>query len=202
MVKCSTSALPRALSGQCGRRGSELCYPIAPGNAAKPGWATQGRTLLPPFLAVEEEPPLDAELMKIETQVRAAIRDTVNRASRKPFYWGGLKGYQQLEAIADVLHPMEGTSLENEFFQRLILQVDRTLAHNQALAAELEQAHTWLRKVATCLRYPPTSYSEAEWQMINSQQVADDMENLLEQLRPETENKSILSRFHHALCKC
>ena len=95
--------------------------------------------------------------MKIETQVRAAIRDAVNRASRKPFYWGGLKGYQQLELIAEVLHQMEGTSLENEFFQRLTLrvQVDRTLAHNQALAAELEQAHTWLRKVATCLRYPP-----------------------------------------------
>jgi len=139
--------------------------------------------------------------MKIETQVRAAIRDTVNRASRKPFYWGGLKGYQQLEAIADVLHRMEGTPVENEFFQHVIQQVDRTLTQNQALATELEQAHTWLRKVATCLRYPQTSFSESEWQMINSQQVAHDMENLLEQLRQESENKSILSRFHHALSK-
>ena len=139
--------------------------------------------------------------MKIETQVRAAIRDTVNRASRKPFYWGGLKGYQQLEDIADVLHRMEGIPVENEFFQRLTQQVDRTLTQNQALATELEQAHAWLRKVATCLRYPPTSHSEAEWQMINSRQVAYDMENLLEQLRQESENKSILSRFHHALSK-
>ena len=139
--------------------------------------------------------------MKIETQVRAAIRDTVDRASRKPFYWGGLKGYQQLEAIADVLHRMPGPPVENEFFQRVIQQVDRTLTQNQALATELEQAHAWLRKVATCLRYPPTSHSEAEWQMINSRQVAYDMENLLEQLRQESENKSILSRFHHALSK-
>jgi hypothetical protein len=145
--------------------------------------------------------PRDAELIKIETQVRTAIRDSVNRASRKPFYWGGLKGYQQLELIAEVLHQAEGMSVQNEFFQSLILQLDRTLAQNKTLAAELEQAHRWLRKVATCLRYPPTSYSETEWHMINSQQVAYDMEHLLEQLRQEAENKSILSRFHHALSK-
>ena len=41
--------------------------------------------------------------MEIEAQVRVAIRDAVNRPSRKPFYWGGLKGYEQLEAIAQAL---------------------------------------------------------------------------------------------------
>ena len=92
--------------------------------------------------------------MKIETQVRAGIRDAVNRASRKPFYWGGLKGYQQLEGIAESLHQTKGALVKNEFFQRLVLQVDRTLVQNKALATELEQAHTWLRKVAACLRYP------------------------------------------------
>ena len=139
--------------------------------------------------------------MKIEMDVRNAIRDAVNRASRKPFYWGGLKGYQQLEAIADILHQMKGMPTENRFFQRLVMQVDRVLAQNQALAAELEEAHTWLRKVAACLHYPKTSYSEAKWQIINSQQVADAMEELLEQLRQESQNKSILSKFHHALSK-
>ena len=139
--------------------------------------------------------------MKIETQLRAAVRDTVNRASRKPFYWGGLKGYQDLEAIAEVLHGMQGTPLENEFFQLVIEQVDRTLTQNLALARELKQAHTWLRKVAACLRYPATSFSESEWQRINSRQVAQDMEDLLEQLRQESENKNILSKFHHALSK-
>lgn len=139
--------------------------------------------------------------MKIEMDVRNAIRDAVNRASRKPFYWGGLKGYQQLEVIADVLHQMKDALAENQFFQRLVMQVDRVLVQNQTLAAELEQAHTWLRKVAACLHYPQTSYSEAEWQIINSQQVAGAMEDLLEQLRQESQNKSILSKFHHALDK-
>ncbi len=139
--------------------------------------------------------------MEIETRVCAAIRDAVNRSSRKPFYWGGLKGYQQLEAIAEVLHRMAGSSVENEFFQCLIQQVDRTLTQNRALATELEQAHTWLRKVAACLRYPQTAFSECEWHRLTSQQVAQEMENLLEQLGQESENKSILSKFHHALSK-
>jgi len=137
----------------------------------------------------------------METQLRVAIRDSVNQDSRKPFYWGGLKGYQQLEGVAEGLHQVAGTSGENEFLQRLIRQVDRTLAQNQTLAAELEETHGWLCKVATCLRYPPTSYSEVEWQKLNSQPVAHDMEDLLKQLRQATENKSILSRFCNALSK-
>ena len=48
----------------------------------------------------------------MEMQLRAAIRDSVNLASRKPFYWGGLKGYQLLEGIAEGLHQAEGTSVE------------------------------------------------------------------------------------------
>ena len=139
--------------------------------------------------------------MEIETQVRAAIRDAVNRASRKPFYWGGLKGYQQLDHIANGLHQMETQLAKSDFFQRVISQVDRTLSQNQSLAAELEQAHTWLRQVAACLRYPQTSYSASERRKLNSQQVAEDIENLLEQIRQASENKSILSKFHHALSK-
>jgi hypothetical protein len=137
----------------------------------------------------------------MEIQLRAAIRDSVNLASRKPFYWGGLKGYQQLEGIAEGLHQKVDTPAENEFLQRLILQVDRTITQNQTLAAELEETHAWLLKVASCLRYPPTSYSEAEWQKLTSQQVTDDIEDLLKQLRLESNNKASLSKFYHALSK-
>ena len=137
----------------------------------------------------------------METQLRVAIRDCVNLASRKPFYWGGLKGYQQLQGIAGGLHQVAGTTMENEFLQRLILQVDRTLTQNHLLAAELEETHGWLLKVATCLRYPPTSYSEAEWQKLTSQQVTYDMEDLLKQLRQESKNKASLSKFYQALSK-
>ena len=139
--------------------------------------------------------------MQIEMEVRAAIREAVNRASRKPFYWGGLKGYHQLAAIAAPFRQNQGALAKNDFFQGLIMQVERVLAQNQTLAVELEEAHTWLRKVAACLRYPQTSYTDAEWQALDSQQVAEAMGELLEQLRQASQNKSILSKFHHALSK-
>ena len=139
--------------------------------------------------------------MKIETQVRAAVRDAVNRASRKPFFWGGLKGYQQLADIADGLHQKEGLLARSNFFQRLSLQMDRALSQNQALAAELNEAHVWFRQAAACLRYPQTSYSASERHSLTSQHVTQEMDKLLEQIRQAAENKSILSTLHHALSK-
>ena len=118
--------------------------------------------------------------MEIESQIRTAVRDAVNRESRKPFYWGGLKGFQQLDAIATVLHSTVGTPAETTYFQQLIKQVDRALAHNRELADGLQEAHTWLRRIAACLRYPPRSYPD--FADVSSQQVAQEMETLLQQL--------------------
>ena len=62
--------------------------------------------LLPLFLSPAGEQNCAGELLEIENQFRVAIRDAVNRPSRKPFYWGGLQGYRQLAAIGQVLHTM------------------------------------------------------------------------------------------------
>ena len=80
------------------------------------------------------------EQKEIEDQFRLAIRDAVNRASRKPFYWGGLKGYRQLESIAQALHTMPMT--ENAFLRRLTQQVDRALENNRRLAETLDKTYT------------------------------------------------------------
>ena len=48
--------------------------------------------------------------MELEAQIRVAIRDAVNRRSRKPFYWGGLRGYDQLHDIAQVLRSVPVSS--------------------------------------------------------------------------------------------
>jgi len=90
------------------------------------------------------------ELMEIEGQFRMAIRDAVNRATRKPFYWGGLKGYRQLESIAQALHTMPVA--ENAYFSRLIRQVDRTLENNHHLAETIDKTYTWFLRIAACLR--------------------------------------------------
>jgi hypothetical protein len=118
--------------------------------------------------------------MEIEAQIRTAVRDAVNRESRKPFFWGGLKGFQQLDAIAQGLHAVVGTPTETAYFRQLIKQVDRALEQNRELADGLQEAHTWLRRIAACLRYPPRSYPD--WDNLTSQQIAQEMETLLQQL--------------------
>jgi hypothetical protein len=124
-------------------------------------------------------------LIEIEAQIRTAIRDAVNRESRKPFFWGGLKGFQQLETIAKVLHGVLGTPAETAYFQKLIKQVERALAQNRELADGLQEAHTWLRRIAACLRYPPRSYPDFD--TVTSQQVAQEMDTLLQQLRQQSQ---------------
>jgi hypothetical protein len=127
----------------------------------------------------------DPELVEIETQIRVAVRDAVNRASRKPFYWGGLKGFQQLEAIAKALHSILGTPAKTTYFQQLTRQVDRALAQNRELADGLVEAHTWFRQIAACLRYPPDSYPD--FGSLTGQQIEKEMETLLQKLRKQAQ---------------
>ncbi len=115
------------------------------------------------------------ELREIENQFRMAIRDAVNRTTRKPFYWGGLKGYRQLESIAQALHSMSLT--ENAFFSRLTRQVDRTLENNRQLAETIDKTYTWFLRIAACLRYPPRSHVDEP--APTSQQIKQEMEDLL-----------------------
>lgn len=136
-------------------------------------------------------------LMEIEAQFRMATRDAVNRATRKPFYWGGLKGYRQLESIAQALHTM-GVA-EHAYFRRLIQQVDRTLENNRQLAEMIDKAFTWLLRIAACLRYPPSSYLEAP--LPTSQQVKQEMAELLQDLEIDSRGQAILRSLYNGLQK-
>lgn len=62
------------------------------------------------------------------------------------------------------------------YFRRLARQVDRTLGRNRALAEEIEKAHTWFRRIAACLRYPPSSFGSEN---LTRQQVDQEMQDLL-----------------------
>jgi len=147
---------------------------------------------------VTNKQPRDPELVEIEANIRAAVRDAVNRESRKPFYWGGLKGFQQLDEIATVLHGTVGTPAETAYFQQLIKQVDRALERNRELADGLQEAHTWLRKIAACLRYPPRSFPDFD--DVTSQQIAQEMETLLQQLRQQAKTgHQVLKTVYSAL---
>jgi hypothetical protein len=136
-------------------------------------------------------------LMEIEAQFRMAIRDAVNRTTRKPFYWGGLKGYRQLESIAQALHTMPVA--EHTCFSRLIRQVDRVLENNRQLAERIDKAFIWLLRIAACLRYPPSSYLDAP--KPTSQQVKQEMQALLQDLESEARDQTILRSLYDGLRK-
>ena len=143
------------------------------------------------------EPEKAKELLEIEGQFRMAIRDAVNRATRKPFYWGGLKGYRQLESIAQALHSMPVA--ENAFFCRLIQQVDRTLENNRQLAETIDKTHTWFLRIAACLRYPPRSYGDAP--APTSYQVKHEMQELLHNFASEAQGQVIPLSLYSGLRK-
>ncbi len=125
--------------------------------------------------------------MSIEGQIRMAVRDAVNRPSRKPFHWGGLKGYQQLQAIAQALQEIPVDKAETTYLQQLAMQVGRAVEKNRTLAQDVQEAHTCLRDIAHCLRYPSASELDDDTTAppLSSEQVKEEMEQLLEQFHPD-----------------
>ncbi len=115
-----------------------------------------------------------------------SLRDAVNRTSRKPFHWGGLDSYAQLEAIAQVLHTLPQEP-ETAYLRHLIPQVDRALQKNAPLAQDVDLAHSWLVRIGDCLHYPFSTESDADSQepALSSQQVRCDMATLLSEFQPD-----------------
>lgn len=132
----------------------------------------------------------------------------MNRNSRKPFYWGGLAGYRQLEAIAQALRQMTDVNAESRYLWQLNRQVDRVLAKNRTLAEDLLAAHQWLQRIAGCLRYPPKSRQKEKQSAsddpdieLNSQKVAREMEDLICQFHPTGKHQRAQIRLYNALQK-
>lgn len=132
----------------------------------------------------------------------------MNRNSRKPFYWGGLAGYQQLEAIAQALHQVPDADGESRYLRQLIRRIDHVLTKNRTLAEGLQAAHQWLRQIAGCLRYPPQSCQEEEQSAsydpeteLDSQKVAREMEELIRQFHPTGKYQQAQTSLYSALRK-
>jgi hypothetical protein len=134
--------------------------------------------------------------MAIEAQIRVAIRDAVNRKSRKPFYWGGLKGYEQLEAIAQALGEMSCDEVEAGYLRRLKRQVEQVVERYRVTAEDLEEAHMWLREIAGCLRYPPADVTPEP--SLTGEQVKREIEKLLGSFQPDLKRRPAQAALHSA----
>ena len=123
--------------------------------------------------------------MQLEIQLRAAIREAVNRGSRKPFFWGGLKGYEQLESIAHALRDLPAPLLTyDDYLGLLRSRVEWVLAKNRTVAEDLKQAYQLLLAVARCFHYPPArSDCEADPKP-NRHTVAEEMTRIIQETQP------------------
>lgn len=134
--------------------------------------------------------------MEIEAQVRVTIRDAVNRRSRKPFCWGGLKGYEQLEAITKALEDVPCDEPETGYLRRLKMRVERVVEAYRVNVEDLREAHTELRRIADCLRYPPSdSIPEPS---LTSEQVKREMEALLQSFQPDFKRRPAQAALYGA----
>lgn len=123
----------------------------------------------------------------IEEHIRCAIRDAVNRSSRKPFSWGGLTGYDQLDAIEQALHQLPHEK-ETAYLRSLLPQLARALSLNEALADDVRAAHTQLRIIAACLHYPANEIARTTVPG-RGQAVRQAMECLLAEFRPDPKSQ-------------
>ena len=121
--------------------------------------------------------------MQLEIQLRAAIREAVNRGSRKPFFWGGLKGYEQLESIAQALE-LEDLLAHDKYLDLLRSQVERVLTKNRTVAEDLKQAYQLLLAVARGLHYPPTHSDHEADHKPTRQTVAEAITRLIQETQP------------------
>ncbi|MCP4605894.1 MAG: hypothetical protein GY847_36170 [Proteobacteria bacterium] len=135
-------------------------------------------------------------MIEVETWVRVAIYDALNRKSRKPFYWGGLKGYEQLVAISKALGEISYDEPEMEYLGQLKKRVDRVVEMYRVNAEDLKEAHTWLRKIADCLRYPPSNFAPDP--SLTGEQVRHEMDELLQSFQPDLKRKPAQAALHGA----
>jgi hypothetical protein len=95
---------------------------------------------------------------------RRAIRDALDRASRKPFQCGGLQGYDQLVGISQYLHNRCVQSGVDPYLDQLQCCVQRALNATTSLAEEVRQGHTFLTQVEHYLAGVPRPSLETDSQ--------------------------------------
>ena len=158
-----------------------------------------------------EAQPRDPELLAIESQLRLAVSDALHHKSRKPYHWAGLRGYQQLEAIAKSLKNVPHEP-ETAYLHQIATQVTRAVEKNRTLATDLKQAHQQLKRIATCLRYPPSKSHTHPTDnnptdndlrhtssLPTSQTIAKEMQTLIDNFQPDHKRQKAQSALYRAL---
>jgi hypothetical protein len=131
---------------------------------------------------------------------RRAIRDALNRTSRKPFQCGGLRGYDQLVGIERHLQQCTRSKLD-PYLNRLHQRVQSALASTATQAQQVRQMHTFLTQVERYLaqvRRPTTRTDKRELAVPapGSQTVAQELERMFSDLMQQSKSCPLARRLH------
>jgi hypothetical protein len=76
------------------------------------------------------------------------------------------------------------------------MQVDRVVGAYRVNVEDFREAHTWLRKIADCLRYPPSHVTDEPF--VSSEQAKQEMETLQQSFQPDLKRRPARSALHGA----
>jgi hypothetical protein len=113
--------------------------------------------------------------IQLEQVIRRSILDSLQHSNRKPFQWGGLAGYIQLEIILEGLSALPQEE-ETAYLRGLTERVKRAVDKNRERALDLRASHDWLVRIKQTLRY-----GEEYPEELTGEQVRLEMEELLKQ---------------------
>jgi hypothetical protein len=118
---------------------------------------------------------------------RRAIRDALNRSSRKPFQCGGLRGYDQLVGIERHLQQQRTRRGSDPYLNLLHDRVQGALAATFTEAEQVRQMHTFLTQVEHYLTEVPrpstrTDKRETAVPAPGSQAVQQELEGMFSDL--------------------
>lgn len=118
---------------------------------------------------------------------RRAIRDALNRSSRKPFQCGGLRGYEQLVGIERHLQQQRLRSGPDPYLHLLHDRVQRALTATATQAEQVRQMHTFLTQVERYLAEVPrpsvrTDKRKTVVPALGSQDVQQELEQMFSDL--------------------
>lgn len=97
-------------------------------------------------------------------------------------------------AIAEALGEDHDDEPETNYLRQLKLRVEQVIERYRVNMDDLTKAHTWLRHIADCLRYPP---SDAPLEPnLTSEQVKQEMDELLQSFQPDLKRKRAQAALH------
>lgn len=83
-----------------------------------------------------------------------------------------------------------------DYLWQLKKRVDRVVEMYRVNVEDLKEAHTWLRQIADCLRYPPSNFAPDP--TLTSEQVGREMDELLRSFQPDLKRKPAQAALHGA----